>query len=162
MSLFCVVHGCLCLPLLITLAQRNRLPAGRFSNWALLPNLEDLHVAHDVFGSKLNTYDVDAVWNSTGGKLRWVFYKTPEKVDTAINKAVDKKFDIDQIVSIMYGQVGSNLGTEGGDPTALFSTYLDPKLQAELSRCEMLSESAENDKKRMEALIRLYSADNLK
>lgn len=104
--------------------------------------------------------DPDAQWDLFGGKLRWAFDKTLREVHRALNKAVSK-FDIDQIGAVLNGQVDSTIGNEGGVPTSLFSTFLDPQLQAELSRWEALSRSPEHDTKRMEALIRLYSAENL-
>lgn len=121
----------------------------------------ELRVAKEVLHHDLNTTSIDAQWNLLGGRMRWIFDKTPNDVLSAVDKAV-RNFDIDKIDSILCGQVDSTIGHEGGVPTSLFSTFLNPKLQAELSQCEMLPPSAEKDTKRMEALIRLYREDNLK
>lgn len=125
------------------------------------PSRDELRVAHEVLRNDPNSGDPDLQWELFGGKLRWAFDKTLSEVHLSLNKAVHK-FDIDQIGGILNGQVDSAIGHEGGVPTSLFSTFLDPQLQTELSRCDALSRSPEHDMKRMEALIRLYCAENLK
>lgn len=125
------------------------------------PSRDELRVAHEVLLNDPNSADPDVQWNLFGGKLRWSFDKTLREVHRALNKAVTK-FDIDQIGAVLNGQVDSTIGHEGGVPTSLFSTFLDPQLQIEFSRWEALPRSPEHDTKRMEASIRLYSAENLK
>jgi hypothetical protein len=126
------------------------------------PSLDELRVAHEVLlGSDTTTETKsESQWDSFGGKLRWAFNKTEKEVEMAMNNAVGK-FDIDKIGAIINGQVDFTIGQEGGVPTSLFSTFLDPNLETELSKCSLLPKSVENDSKRMDALIRLYCAENL-